>query len=198
MQTIQSPFDNMVEAYNKKVQVMKQVAKANYSTDDARKLAIEKVHSELIAMKQLLEASNIVQFFADGGCEVISEELYKMVSSEINQDGDDTYKGESIIFLTCGSSGSHENHLGNGDISLHLHRPHAKCPWVDLGHISFTNSTKEQIEQMETAPSHSIDYREHGNHRRRLSRKQAHYLQQEIAGFIMNKFQGRIPSDDEI
>lgn len=106
--------------------------------------------------------------------------------------------GKDIIFSSSGSSGHSENGYGNGSISLHLHTAGAKSPWTDLGQIDFTNPRQDQLEEMATAPFPSEGNTEFVHACRRLSFKQAKFLQEMISDMIMANFAGCFPSDEEI
>lgn len=105
--------------------------------------------------------------------------------------------GAMVTFAQAGSSGSYENEYGIGDVSLYLYRPGDHWPWVDLGCIFFANSNVRQYEDMQTAPNGPAKAA-YTNYHRRLSKKQAEYIQTKISAFLMAEFQGVIPADDEI
>lgn len=106
--------------------------------------------------------------------------------------------GNAIIFTSSASSGSSENHYGNGSVDIYLHRPGSDYVWLDLGEINYTDSSSSMIKEMEAAKPYSQAANELPVHRRRLSRKQASYIQKEISNFLEERFQGVIPSDAEI
>lgn len=111
---------------------------------------------------------------------------------------DKTLPGAMVMFTTSGSSGTHTNSFGNGAVDLYLHKPGQLPPWVNLGDIYFSSPTAEQLEDMQTSPMHSEGYKEYCTHKRRLSKKQAEYIQFKISQFLMSEFKGIIPADDEI
>lgn len=195
-QQIQSPIEQMVNLYNSHVEELKATVKMTNLSEAIKKQMIETRHAKLDHMKMILEASGMVEFFSDSSCKIIANELFKL--TEPNDLSEEKLPGAFVQFTSAGSSGHRTNHLGNGEISLHLHSAGRAAPWTSIGEIYFSSPNKEQLERMETAPSSSSDFREFCNYKRRLSFKQACFLQEKIAEFIMFEFKGIIPTDDEI
>jgi len=140
----------------------------------------------------------LIKFFSDGSCDIITYELIKEATSEMDESCSKNYQGSEILFSNASSDGNYTNSSGNGDISINISRLNSDYKWLDLGHIYFTNPNKQQLMNMETSPHYTKEYREYVNNKRRLSFKQASYIASEIAAFINNKFKGKIPSDEEI
>lgn len=194
---ISTPVDQMVEFYNAKVNDMKIAVKAFYPSDIDKKVAINKHHAELDILKKMLEASGMVEFFSDGSCGINTVALFTAI--DINEEQGDKLPGSFTRFTSSGSSGHHTNCYGNGEISLHLHNAgKPTAPWTEIGQLYFSSPTKEQLEAMETAPNTTGEFREYCDFKRRLSFKQACFIQQKISMFLMQEFGGYIPSDDEI
>lgn len=109
-----------------------------------------------------------------------------------------TLPGANILFASAGSSGSHTNLYGNGGMDISLHRPGQKPEWTHVAEIYFSSPTLNQYEDMQTSPAYSEGEKEFGNHRRRMSKKQAEFICSKISHFLMDEFKGMIPSDAEI
>ena len=107
-------------------------------------------------------------------------------------------KSEGFNFTSSGTSGNYTNVYGNGRTSLHFHNAGNEEPWTDIGDIYFTNPSKTQLESMETAPLFTEEQAAYVDHKRRLSFKQAAFLQEKISKFLMEEFKGYFPSDEEI
>lgn len=106
--------------------------------------------------------------------------------------------GATILFKTSTCTGYNQNSFGNGSMDISLHRPDYKFNWVDIGHIYFSRPTPEQVLDAETSPSGSDGQKAYGDMNRRLSFKQANYINLLIQDMLMKEFNGIIPPDDEI
>ncbi len=112
-----------------------------------------------------------------------------------------TLPGATVQFVSACTSGSSTNAYGVGSLSLQLYRPGNKYPWIDLGCINFSAPRPEQFEAAKKANAEN-PYNEDGqalsNIYRRLSKKQADYIQHLICEALTEKLKGEIPPDDEI
>ena len=106
--------------------------------------------------------------------------------------------GNAFLFTSCISTGSHKNYHGNGGISISLHTPHMYCQYIDLGDIYFADQTPEQYDALVSADFVTNAGSAGTDAMRRLSKKQAAYLQMKITAFIMDEFKGSFPSDADI
>lgn len=119
--------------------------------------------------------------------------------NEIDQMAQEHIKhGGTILFTHPTSTGNHTNGYGNGSIDISLPRVASKYSWLDLGHVYFTNPNNEQVLQAATASSCSDEWIEGTNYGRRLSFKQAQYVNKVICDSLANHFGSEIPSDVEL
>lgn len=109
-----------------------------------------------------------------------------------------TLPGALVIFHRATSTGSSEDPWGVGDMSLALHRPDNKWPWIDLGCIQYAIPTPEQYLDAQTSPQFTEGSNAYGNIHRRLSKKQAALIVKKINEMIVREFPDGIPPDDEI
>ncbi len=106
--------------------------------------------------------------------------------------------GAMVMFSSALSSGNHENSYGVGKMDISLHRPGQEYTWIDLADIYYSHPTHEQYLDAETSPSMSEGRRAHSDIHRRISKKQAQYINLLIQDMLMKEFAGVIPPDDEI
>lgn len=115
---------------------------------------------------------------------------------------DKTLPGAHILFANASSTGHSKNHFGNGTMDISLHRPHSPYPWLDLGNIYYSSPTEEQLkaaEKVHKEEPYGTEARNHSDIRRRLSFKQAQYVNYLIREMLTEKFsKDGIPPDDEI
>lgn len=117
---------------------------------------------------------------------------------------DNRLPGAMIMFATTSCTGSSEDQYGVGDMDLSLYRPGQKYPWIDLGRINYSHPTQSQYLAAENSEQQSTGWSGHdcrmaySNIHRRVSKKQAEYINMLIREMLMKEFAGVIPPDDEI
>lgn len=115
---------------------------------------------------------------------------------------DKTLPGAHIRFTHASSTGHSQNQYGNGRIDLSLHRPHSPYPWLDLGLIYYSSPNEEQMkaaEKVHKEEPYGPEARNQSDIHRRLSFKQAEYINYLIREMLTEKFSKEgIPCDDEI
>lgn len=123
-------------------------------------------------------------------CEAISLAFHRHESAP-------TLPGAPIRFRSVGCSGYHHNAFGVGSMDISIHRE-GKWPWLDVGHVYFSDPTKEQILDADTSPFGSEGERAKSDIRRRLSFKQAQLVREVMSRALSLTFECEIPADDEI
>ena len=115
---------------------------------------------------------------------------------------DKTLPGAHILFAHATSTGHSQNQYGNGKMDISLQRPHSPYPWLDLGVIYYSSPTQDQLkaaEKVHKEEPHGPEACNYSDIHRRLSFKQAQYINYLIREMLMEKFnKDGIPSDDEI
>lgn len=112
-----------------------------------------------------------------------------------------TLPGAMIRFTNPGSCGYHTNEYGVGSISLSAQRPGQEWPWLDLGHIFFSDPTPDQYKaatEVREKNPYGPDAVSYSDIHRRVSRTQASYIEMLISDMLNEKLNGVIPTDDEI
>lgn len=155
----------------------------NHTEDDARNYGIELGRAGGNTDNPYSPGSSLYEAFKDGVAFGKS---------------DNRLPGAMIMFASTSCTGSSEDQYGVGDMDLSLYRPGQKYPWVDLGRINYSHPTASQYLDAETSPSMTEGWRAHSNIHRRVSKKQAEYINMLIREMLMKEFAGVIPPDDEI
>ncbi len=122
-------------------------------------------------------------------------------TSELNKQHALQMPGYPVGFKHLSSGGLCQGRFGQGHVGFAAVRmnPGPQQMHLDLGHIFYSNPTEEDLLEAATTPwKEHADSMAASNINRRLSLIQAQFLASEICKFLDDKFEGVIPSDEEI
>lgn len=105
--------------------------------------------------------------------------------------------GDHTLFANAYSGGSHENHLGMGEIDVSLYAPQYECPHIGIVSVSYANVSPQMRNVLDNMPLH-YPSEVAADVNRRVSRPQAEYVALLIQQMLVEKLGCDLPSDEEL